>query len=120
MIIVVVAADFASIFEAYLLEAICFQVGRLDSRIDFHVKVPIVFPIVIGTFEKIMSSGWMVRSLLKVNLSAILSIGLESFAKNRVERLFKPLSIEKVSQFGTHEMFHSFCRVCGLSCPVHV
>ena len=112
MIIVVVAADFASIFEGSLLEAICFHVSCLYSGIDFHVHVPITFPIVIGTFEKIMRSRWMVRSLLEINLSAILSISLESFTKNWVERLLKLMTIEGVTQFGTHEMFHSFYRVC--------
>ncbi len=98
----------ASICEFNLLKSIAFSSAVCKTSINFHIDVPIQFPLIIWSFNQIVTSRWMVTGLFIKALRTICSIALVSLSKDWIKRFCKDVLVSEPRDTLRHDKFHSF------------
>lgn len=103
-----VPLDRASICELNLLESIAFSSAVCDTSINFHIDVPIQFPLILWSLNQIVTSRWVVTGLFIIAFRTICTIALVSLSQDRIERFCKDVLVGEPGDTLRHDKFHPF------------
>ena len=120
VVVVLIPTDFTAVLKACLFEAKTVDRARLQAQVDGVLQVALHRKIAVGSVGYEVTPRGVMASLLKVELGAVLPMGLIRFSKNGVERLREELVKELPTEVGRHHELEPLHGIRRVRSSIHV